>query len=152
MWDIERHIQDEETIEYLGTPKWIGYLKVFILAFVGIFAITFLEIFILKSLMIWSTIVLLMIFPIIIFTKLSTKYIITNKRVAGRNGILSEDFKSATFKHITSVRTKQGMIGKMFNVGNITIDTAGAGDGVDFVWKHVENPVKIQNLIEKHID
>jgi len=136
MWEIEQHIQKEEKIKYSGTPEWIGYLGVFILAFLTI----------------WTVIIPLIIVPIAIFSKLSTKYVITNKRVAGRYGIISEDFKSATFKHITSVRTKQGLIGKLFNFGNIIIDTAGSGVGVDFVWKYVKDPIKVKNMIEKHIE
>ena len=136
MWDIEQHIQKEEKIKYQGTPEWVGYLGVFILALLTI----------------WTVIIPLILVPIAIFSKLSTKYIITNKRVAGRYGIISEDFKSATFKHITSVRTKQGLIGKIFNFGNIIIDTAGTGMGVDFVWKYVKDPVKIKNRIEEYID
>ena len=136
MWEIEQHIRKEEKIKYQGTPEWIGYLGTFILAFLTI----------------WTVIIPLIIIPFAIFSKLSTKYVITDKRVAGRFGILSEDFKSATFKHITSVRTKQGLIGKIFNFGNVIIDTAGTGMGVDFVWKYVKDPVEVKNKIEKHID
>ena len=136
MWEIENHIQKEEKINYEGTPEWIGYFWGFVFALITIFTV----------------IIPLLVVLIIVLNKLSTKYVITNKRVAGRYGIISEDFKSATFKHITSVRTKQGLIGKIFNFGNIVIDTAGSGVGVDFVWKYVKDPVKVKNMIEKHID
>jgi uncharacterized membrane protein YdbT with pleckstrin-like domain len=72
--------------------------------------------------------------------------------VIGREGIISEDFKSSTFKHITSLRVKQGIIGKIFNFGNIIIDTSGSGSGFEFVWLYVKNPVQVKNEIEKHID
>jgi uncharacterized membrane protein YdbT with pleckstrin-like domain len=136
MWEIEQHIQKEEKINYQGTPEWIGYFWGFFFALITIYTV----------------ILPLLIILIIVLNKLSTKYVITDKRVAGRYGIISEDFKSATFKHITSVRTRQGVIGKMFNFGNIIIDTAGSGAGVEFVWKYVKNPVKVKNMIEKHID
>lgn len=136
MWEIDQHVQKEEVIKYEGTPEWIGYLGYFILA----------------ALTIWTLIIPLILVLAAVFSKLSTKYLITNKRVARRYGIISEDFKSATFKHITSVRTKQGLIGKIFNFGNIIIDTAGTGIGVDFVWKYIKDPVKVKNMIEKHIE
>jgi uncharacterized membrane protein YdbT with pleckstrin-like domain len=98
-----------------------------------------------------SVFIPLLIILYIVLNKRSTKYVITNKRIAGRYGIISEDFKSASFQHITSVRVKQGLIGKIFKFGNIIIDTAGSGTGVDFVWKYVKNPIEVKNKIETNI-
>ena len=136
MWEIEPHIQKEEKIKYEVTPEWMGYFWGFFFALITIFTIF----------------IPLLIVLFIVLNKLSTKYVITNKRVAGLHGVISEDFKSATFKHITSVRVKQGLIGKIFKFGNIVIDTAGSGVGVDFVWRYVKNPIEVKNMIEKHID
>ena len=44
---------------------------------------------------------------------------------------------------------KQGLIGKIFNFGNIIVDTAGSGVGLDFIWVYVENPIQVKNQIEK---
>jgi uncharacterized membrane protein YdbT with pleckstrin-like domain len=136
MWEIKERIQKDEKIKYEGTPEWIGYFWGFVLALVSI----------------WTVIIPILIVLIIVLSKKSTKYVITNKRVAGRTGIITEDFKSASFKHITSVRVKQGIIGKIFKFGNVIIDTAGSGVGVEFVWKYVKNPIEVKNMIEKRID
>ena len=136
MWEIRPHIQKEEKIQYEGTPEWIGYFWGFVFALITI----------------WTILIPLLIILSIVLNKLSTKYVITNKRVAGRYGIISEDFKSATFKHITSLRVKQGLIGKIFKFGNIIIDTAGSGASVDFVWRYVKNPIEVKNKIEKYIN
>ncbi|MBR9702586.1 PH domain-containing protein [Candidatus Woesearchaeota archaeon] len=136
MWDIKPHIQKEEKIKYEGTPEWIGYFWGFFFAIITI----------------WTFFIPLLIIMFIVLNKLSTKFVITNKRVAGRFGVISEDFKSVSFKHITSVRVRKGLIGKIFNFGNIIIDTAGSGIGVDFVWRYVKNPIEVKNQIEKRID
>jgi len=96
------------------------------------------------------------IIPIIILARIylhksSTKYAITNKRVFKRMGIISEDFKSSTFNHITSLRVKQGLIGKIFGFGHVVIDTAGSGSGFEFVWFCVKNPFQVKNEIENLI-
>ena len=135
MWELDQHLQEGEKVEYEGTPEWLGYVWIFCL---GIITSLFL---IGIPIIVWA-----------ILQKLSTKYAITDKRVVGRYGIISEDFKSASFKHITSVRTKQGIIGKMFNFGDIIIDTAGSGIGAEFVWNYVKKPIQVKNQIEKHID
>ncbi|MEA2003480.1 MAG: PH domain-containing protein [archaeon] len=137
MWEIEPHLQKEEKIKYEGTPELIGYFWWFAVALL---------------ITIWTVIIPVIIIAIVVLNKSSTKYVITNKRIAGRYGIISEDFKTATFKHITSVRTKQGVIGKIFKFGNVIIDSSGSGIGVDFIWKHVKNPIEVKNMIEKHID
>jgi uncharacterized membrane protein YdbT with pleckstrin-like domain len=72
--------------------------------------------------------------------------------VIGRRGIISENFKSSTFKHITSIRVKQGIIGKMFNFGDIIVDTSGSKPYDEFVWRYVNNSVQVKNEIEKYID
>lgn len=136
VWTLDEHIQTDEKITYLGSPAWIGYFWAFVLALFTI----------------WTIIIPIFIIGIIYLLKSSTLYAITNKRVIGRRGIISEDFKSSTFKHITSLRVKQGIIGKMFNFGNIIVDTSGSGQSVDFVWRFVNNPVQVKNEIEKHID
>ena len=136
MWEIEKYLKKEEEIEFEGNPEWIGYLSYFIVGF----------------LLIWTIIIPLIIILTIILDRLSTKYVITNKRVGKRSGIISDDFKSATFKHVTSVRVTQGLLGKFLNYGNIIIDTAGSGTDVDFVWRSLKDPVKVKNIIEDHID
>ncbi len=136
MWTIDNHIQRDENIIFTGSPAWIEYFWFFVIALITIYTI----------------IIPIIVVVIIYLTKSSTIYAITNKRVIGRSGIISEDFKSSTFKHITSLRVKQGIIGKLFNFGNITIDTSGSGFGVEFIWRYVNNPVQVKNEIEKHID
>ena len=136
MWTIDNHIQKDENIIFTGSPAWIGYFWFFVIALITIYTI----------------IIPIIVVGIIYLTKSSTIYAITNKRVIGRSGIISEDFKSSSFKHITSLRVKQGIIGKLFNFGNIIIDTSGSGLGVEFIWRYVNNPVQVKNELEKHID
>ncbi|MCZ7384563.1 MAG: PH domain-containing protein [Candidatus Methanoperedens sp.] len=136
MWTIDEHIQKDENIIYVGSPSWIGYFWGFVIALITI----------------WTIIIPIIVIGIIYLDRSSRKYAITNKRVIGRRGIVSEDFKSSTFKHITSLRVKQGIIGKIFNFGNIIIDTSGSGSGFEFIWRYVNNPVQVKNEIEKHID
>ncbi len=136
MWTLDDHIQKDEKIIYSGNPAWIGYFWVFILAIMTL----------------WTIVIPVIIIGIVYLHKSSTKYAVTNKRVVDRSGIISEDIKSSTFRHITSLRVRQGIIGKIFNFGNIIIDTSGSGSGFEFVWRYVSNPVQVKNEIEKHIE
>ena len=136
MWEIDKHLQKDEEIIFTGGPEWGGYYAGFIFSILTIFTI----------------IIPIIIIGIIYLNKSSTKYGLTNKRVFKRTGIISEDFKSSTFKHITSIRIKQGIMGKIFGFGHIVIDTAGSGLGFEFVWFCVKDPLQVKNEIEKLID
>ena len=136
MWEIDNHIQKDEKIIYMGSPEWSGYYTGFIFAILTIFTI----------------IIPIIIIGMIYLHRSSTKYVATNKKVFKRIGIISEDFKSSTYKHITSIRIKQGIIGKIFGFGHIVIDTSGSGPGYEFVWLCVKNPLLVKNEIEKFIE
>tara|TARA_Y100000310_G_scaffold330486_1_gene402211 strand:- start:496 stop:906 length:411 start_codon:yes stop_codon:yes gene_type:complete len=136
MWEINQHIQKDEKVIYEGTPDWLGYLFAFIIAFLLIFTFIFP----------------LLIVAAVALNNKSTKYLITNKRIANRRGILSESFKSASYNHITSVHVSQGIIAKLLGIGTIVIDTAGSGPAQDFRWHFVKNPIKVKNTIEKKIN
>ncbi len=82
MWTIDNHIQKDENIIFTGSPAWIGYFWFFVIALITMYTI----------------IIPIIIVGIIYLTKSSTIYAITNKRVIGREGIISEDFKSSTKK------------------------------------------------------
>ncbi|MAG92062.1 hypothetical protein CMO83_05280 [Candidatus Woesearchaeota archaeon] len=136
MWEINRHIREKEKVIYEGTPEYVSYFWLFVIALVLIFTI----------------IVPLLIILFVFLTKMSTKYVITDKRVGTRRGIVTEDFKSATFKFITATQVRQGIIGRLFNYGSVIIDTAGTGIGVSTIWGGVKDPIKVKNMIEKKID
>ncbi|MDT8357380.1 MAG: PH domain-containing protein [Methanomicrobiaceae archaeon] len=94
MWEIAPHLQKDEIIELSGSPVWAGYWGLFLLAL----------------LFIWTIIIPILIVGYIVLHKESTKFVVTNKRVAARMGIISERFKSSTFKHITSIKVRQGLM------------------------------------------
>ena len=82
MWEIKKHFREDEKVIYEGTPSWLGYIGYFIF-FIFIFFPP------LMLIGVWG-----------IMKKLSTKYAITDKRIVSRYGIISEDFKAASFSKL----------------------------------------------------
>lgn len=134
MWTIDEHIQKDEKILYIANPVWIGYF-------------TYRANFWFFILTIWTIIIPIFLILISYLSKSSTIYAITDKRVIGRQGIISENFKSLTFEHITSIRVKRGILGKMFDFGDIIMYPSGINR---MYWAFVKNPVQVKNEIEKH--
>jgi uncharacterized membrane protein YdbT with pleckstrin-like domain len=142
VWTIDEHIQKDEKILYIGSPAWIGYFTnpaLFWLLFLG---------FVFALITIWTIIIPIFLIVISYLSKSSTIYAITDKRVIGRQGIISENFKSLTFEHITSIRVKKGILGKMFDFGDIIMYPSGMNR---MYWGYVKNPVQVKNEMEKHI-
>lgn len=136
MWELDRHLQKDEKIVYEGKPVWFGYILWLILAIITIYSI----------------LLPILIISYVFLSMTSTRYALTNKRIIARYGIISEDFKSSSFKHITSVRVTQSFIGRIFGFGDIIIDTSGSGSGREFIWRYVQKPVDVKNNIEQYID
>jgi uncharacterized membrane protein YdbT with pleckstrin-like domain len=138
MWDIGPHLQEGEKIEYAGKPSYAGYWLQFLIAIILVLTM-------------WVSLLGIFVILFIFVLRESTKYIITNKRVALRTGIISTDFRSSDYQHITSVVVNQGRIGKMFDYGTISIITLGVGERGDFRWILAEHPARLKKTIEKHL-
>lgn len=57
------------------------------------------------------------------FSNFVKKYIITNKRVLIRSGLIGTDFNSIYFTQVRNANVNVGLIDKLFSVGTINIDT-----------------------------
>lgn len=51
------------------------------------------------------------------------KYVITNKRVLIRSGLIGTDFNSIYFTQVRNANVNVGLVDKLFSVGTINIDT-----------------------------
>jgi hypothetical protein len=152
MWEIEPYLPEGEEIQYKGSPAWIGYFWGFVFSLITI----------------WTIFIPLLIVLFIVLDKLPRKYVITNNVVAARYGsaiFFSGKFEFSKFDNINSVRIEQGLIGKIFNFGNIVIERKQLPEMIgdwywestteptyEFIWKYVENPIEVKSKIEKHID
>ena len=71
----------------------------------------------------FAIIILGLIFSLIkFFVDFVKEYLITEKRVVIKSGIIGTDFKSIYFDQIKNVMVDVGLIGKIFKVGSIKID------------------------------
>ncbi len=57
------------------------------------------------------------------FSNFVKKYVITNKRVLIKSGLIGTDFNSIYFTQIRSANVNVGLIDKIFSVGTLNIDT-----------------------------
>lgn len=103
------------------------------------------------------------------FTNLIHEYAITNKRAIIKSGLIGTDYKSIHFDQIQSVDIDVGLIGKIFAVGNVKIDTGktetyssgGASVGniqhnsiktrtMYHVLKNIPEPYEVYKFLQSH--
>lgn len=76
-------------------------------------------------------------------------YILTNRRVLVKDGILSTNLTSAPYDKITHITVKEDFMPKIaYGIGDITIHTAGPTP-VEIDLVKVPRPMEIKNLIEE---
>jgi uncharacterized membrane protein YdbT with pleckstrin-like domain len=138
MWDIEPYLQKDEVVEYSGNPSWLGYWLIFVLAIILLITV-------------FLAIIGILVIVYVVLLRESTKYVITNQRVAVRAGIITKNFKDLSFLHITAVTVTQGIVGRIFNFGDIYIKTAGSSLRWDIRYFAVQDPVSVKKMMESHV-
>jgi uncharacterized membrane protein YdbT with pleckstrin-like domain len=56
----------------------------------------------------------------------TTELVLTNRRVISKFGVLSRDTVEIGFAKVESIRVKQGLLGRLFNYGDLVITGSGA--------------------------
>ncbi|MFU8828725.1 MAG: PH domain-containing protein [Phycisphaerales bacterium] len=75
----------------------------------------------------------------------SVEYGVTTRRVMAKSGLVRRRTRDDLLSQIDSVRINQGLFGRLFNYGTITLTSAGGGSQS---WRQVASPVELLNKIE----
>lgn len=83
---------------------------------------------------------------------MSTKYLLTTRRVLVKKGLLTVRLSAALYDKITHIEVEQGFVDRVFlNHGTVIINTAGSNKD-ELVLKYVESPISFKNLLERLIN
>lgn len=76
----------------------------------------------------------------------SNEYVITNKRVVAKEGIISRRVVEMNLSKIESINVDQGILGRILGFGSfMMIGTGGTRENFELV----ENPVKIKRVFQE---
>lgn len=78
----------------------------------------------------------------------TTKLIITNKRVSGKTGLINTNELDSPLNKISGIQVKQGLFGKMFNYGTVSITTASTVFNFDMI----NNPNEFKRILNNQIE
>jgi len=76
----------------------------------------------------------------------SVRYALTTERIMYSKGIFSEDFKSTIYSKITDIGLLQTFFDKIFDTGELTMNTAG-GDDIEIVFEKISRPHEVKRMI-----
>lgn len=76
----------------------------------------------------------------------NTDYVVTNRALYRKTGILSRDVQRIDFEKVQNTSYAQSALGNYFGYGNVDVSTAG-GAGVEMRFRSVPEPRRVQRLI-----
>jgi uncharacterized membrane protein YdbT with pleckstrin-like domain len=79
----------------------------------------------------------------------TTKFAITDQRVAYQSGIVRRQGVSIPLNRINNVNFAQSVIARMLNNGVVTIESAGQGDSV---FENIPEPEKVRTLVFQQVE
>lgn len=80
--------------------------------------------------------------------RISTVYLITNRRLHIRRGIVSRKTQEASLQRVQNVNTTQGAFERLMQIGKVDFDTA-AGDDYNFIFDGVAQPQKVVQAVDR---
>ena len=78
---------------------------------------------------------------------MGAEYVVTNKKVILKSGILNRDALELVLNKCEGIRINQSLMGRMLGFGSIVVTTGGVTHKFDFIT----NPIKFRNEINAQI-
>jgi uncharacterized membrane protein YdbT with pleckstrin-like domain len=138
-----RHVlQPGETIRYQGSVNWLTlYLPAIILAVIGAAALALTSGWIIAAVCFFAALMFALRAWII---RRMTEFVVTDRRVIYRRGIVSRNTVEVNMDKIESVDVNQTLLGRIFDYGDVTIK--GTGSTLEPLLR-VDRPIAFRNEI-----
>jgi uncharacterized membrane protein YdbT with pleckstrin-like domain len=78
----------------------------------------------------------------------ATSFTVTSERVIQRKGLLSRRVSEVEIADIRNVQVNQGIVQRIFGIGNVGISTAGQA-GVEIVFSGIKRPQPVADMIRE---
>ena len=153
--DIE--LMPNEKMVLASNPHWFYFWKQ-VAAALGIFGLLLLlwtvDVDWLNSIIGWVALVAFIVLLIDVIVEYvqwqTTRFAITNERVAYQSGIIRRRGVSIPLNRINNVNFTQSMIARLLNNGVVTIESAG--ETGDSVFENIPDPERVRTLIFAQVE
>lgn len=81
--------------------------------------------------------------------RVSTDYMITNRRLYIKHGIISRDVQETKIERVQDVNYRQSLYQRMMQIGDVDFDTAATSAESDFVFAGVAKPEQVTDRVHR---
>ena len=81
--------------------------------------------------------------------RITTRYLITNRRLQIRRGILAKNVEETRIDRVVDVTVRQGILDRMLRIGAVDFDNASAQQGDLFRFSGVASPERVVRAIDQ---
>lgn len=162
---VKKTLQEGEEILFTAKismmPIWIGMIIIEALIVSAIFVVPDVELAIPKNeifnysagshqILIFALLAVLVLYVFFgflptFFKRIANEMVVTNRRIVHRKGLIFRETEEMDIGAVESIMLSQGMLGRIFNYGNVTVRGRGIGD---VAMKGVDDPIKLRNSIQ----
>ena len=139
---------------YEGRPSWRALLT-FYLTGIGLAIVVLVIVGFLVDEMAIAVVIAVVIAALTLvigyLRRIATKYLITTQRLRIRRGILRKKVQETRLERVQNVNYEQGVLDRIFRVGNVDFDTAGTDDS-EFRFEWVNNPENVVRVVDQAVE
>ena len=143
---IQNNLQTGEEIKYKADIHWYIFVYPAILLSLGAFFSSAQTGFIYYIGLLLLLLGLLQLIKRVLL-KIGAEYVVTNKKVILKSGILSRDALELILSKCEGLRINQSIMGRILGFGSIVVTTGGATN----IFKFIANPMRFRNEINAQI-
>jgi uncharacterized membrane protein YdbT with pleckstrin-like domain len=140
-----------EQVMFEGHPSWRSILAFYIKGLLAVAVVCFV-IALVKSDAGLVTLVAVIGVAIVVLAgfikRITTSYVITNRRLHIKRGIVSRDIQETRLERVQNVNYNQGVLERILQVGDVDFDTA-AGDDYNFIFAGVASPDEVVEKVDR---
>ena len=147
---IEKNLMEGEHIVMRAQLHYIVYWQPALLILLAILLFVFQispEVYTYQGIV--AALLLVIAFFSILYIHGNRKYILTNKRLIEKIGIIRRDSRELLLRKCEGVQLSQSILGRILNYGTVIVSTTGEATND---YKYIKEPIRFSTLINQQID
>jgi uncharacterized membrane protein YdbT with pleckstrin-like domain len=140
-----------ENVIYEGHPSWRSTFGFYFLGLVIVAAAVAIGILADKSGIGLAAAGIILVVVLIVgwLRRITTRYLITNRRLQIRRGILAKHVEETRIDRVVDVTVHQGVLDRILQIGAVDFDNASAQQGDLFRFTGVGSPERVVRAIDR---
>jgi uncharacterized membrane protein YdbT with pleckstrin-like domain len=139
-----------ETVIYEGHPSWRSTFGFYILGVLGVAAVIAIAAVAGQAGIGAAAggVILVLVLLIGWLRRITTRYLITNRRLQIRRGLLAKHIEETRIDRVVDVTVHQGVLDRILRIGAVDFDNASAQQGDLFRFAGVAGPERVVRAID----